>query len=397
VGFRLFGRGKDDDGEASCSRCGRTLLAGEWTQRLVDDDGGETYLCSLCVGGAGVPDDVAPDEATFETTPAGSGKVRSTRTESDAFWRAIKDKDAEIERLESRLARVEAEKQELAAEVARLRERSAPSPTAVVTPPSTDIVAGPPPGGEADRTDPGLGERLRGSAGLESQPEAAMAGEPALPQVEPAPPFVEPTGAPEDALDRPVTVATPPADAEAGSVAPATGPMTPLSPAFTLDDEGSGASLTILQRGIDLLNVSAVPRRIVETNESLGIPTVHVGSEAADTLLVTFLWTMGWYQFRVELSDGGRVSLAERGYDQRADLPPNASVRPDGTVQIAAAMIKQASADRGTPPHDDGPPAAPTTTSGTIISKSLMGQRTDDENVPPAWGSKNAPDFDWGR
>jgi hypothetical protein len=26
-----------------------------------------------------------------------------------------------------------------------------------------------------------------------------------------------------------------------------------------------------------------------------------------------------------------------------------------------------------------------------------MGQRTDDENVPPAWGTKNAPDFDWGR
>ena len=77
--------------------------------------------------------------------------------------------------------------------------------------------------------------------------------------------------------------------------------------------------------------MSAVPRRIVETSESLGIPTVHVGSEAADTLLVTFLWTMGWYQFRVELADGGRVTLAERGYDERTDLPPNATVRADGT------------------------------------------------------------------
>ena len=51
---------------------------------------------------------------------------------------------------------------------------------------------------------------------------------------------------------------------------------------------------------------------------------------------------MGWYQFRVELADGGRITLAERGYDQRTDLTPNASVRGDGTVQIAPAMIKQA-------------------------------------------------------
>ena len=33
---------------ASCDLYGRTLLAGEWTQRLVDDDGSERYVCSLC-------------------------------------------------------------------------------------------------------------------------------------------------------------------------------------------------------------------------------------------------------------------------------------------------------------------------------------------------------------
>ena len=32
-----------------------------------------------------------------------------------------------------------------------------------------------------------------------------------------------------------------------------------------------------------------------------------------------------------------------------------------------------------------------------IISKSMMGQRTDDENVPADWKSQRAPDFDWGR
>ena len=37
------------------------------------------------------------------------------------FWRALKDKDAEIERLESLLARSEAEKQELAAQLAQAR------------------------------------------------------------------------------------------------------------------------------------------------------------------------------------------------------------------------------------------------------------------------------------
>lgn len=390
MGFRLFGRGKDDESELSCCHCGRTLLAGEWTQRVADDDGVESLLCPLCAGRE--QSAASEDETTFETTPAGSGRVRSSRADSDTFWRALKEKDSEIERLESRLARVEAEKQELAAELARpggpdgTSHEIEFSPTFDAAAPETEIV-GPPtlePAVGADviapvvapvvdtsvnlddveHTDPGLADKLRAETAPE---EAAALASPEMP-VAPAP-----------------IVAPPPPAAAAGSPDGAT----PV--------DGDDASLTILQRAVDLLNVSAVPRRIVDTNESLGIPSVHIGSENAGTLLITFLWTLGWYQFRVELTDGGRVTLAERGYDRRTDLPPNANVRPDGTVQIAPTMIRQAAAKAEPPSHDEGPPTAPTTTSGVIISKSLMGQRTDDENVPPAWGSNNAPDFDWGR
>jgi hypothetical protein len=390
VGFRLFGRGKEEESELSCCRCGRTLLAGEWTQRVAGDDGVESRLCPLCA--ADEQGIAGSDETTFETTPAGNGRVRSTRSDSDTFWRALKEKDAEIERLESRLARVEAEKQELAAELAGLRgfgsdghetgfvsELAAPArETEVVGPPILEPEAGvdavapvaDPPvvhtevvHTEVEHTDPGLADKLRAQTSLEEV-------------------------APEETA--PLEVPT--------AAAPAAAPAAPAdAPDATAPADADDASLTILQRAVDLLNVSAVPRRIVETNESLGIPSVHIGSEGVGTLLITFLWTLGWYQFRVELNDGGRVTLVERGYDQRTDLPPNANVRPDGTVQIAPTMIRQAAARAEAPGRDEGPPTAPTTTSGVIISKSLMGQRTDDENVPPAWGSANAPDFDWGR
>ena len=149
--------------------------------------------------------------------------------------------------------------------------------------------------------------------------------------------------------------------------------------------------LTILQRGVDLLNVSAVPKRVVETNDNLGIPQVHVGAQDQSTLLITFMWSMGWYQFRVELADAGRITLADRGYEERVDLRPNASARTDGTVQLAPSQIKPPT------PKDTSEAKPAGVTSGVIISKSMMGQRTDDENVPSDWKSKRAPDFDWGR
>ena len=401
---RLFGRNKEDNDETVCSSCGRTLLAGEWTQRLVDDDGRERYVCALCSRPAESADDLgtpAPDVATVS-----NGRVKPARADSDVFWRAIKDKDVEIERLESLLARAEAEKQELAAQLAALRRRAddvgaetveippdelerelaASDDPPVATPaadglavaepqPELDLAAsGAPPAFEApaaERTDPGLGETMR----------AAQSG--AVPVVEG---FEQSGGDASRSAEQaaPADVAGPSDDDRFVLVPPGGA----ASEAPAADDEL--VPLTILQRGVDLLNVSAVPRRIVETNESLGMPQVHVASRTESSLLVTFIWTMGWYQFCVDLADGGHITLADRGYEERHDLRPNATVRPDGTVHLAPTQIKPPT------PRDDSDAKPPGVTSGVIISKSLMGQRTDDENVPADWKTQRAPDFDWG-
>jgi hypothetical protein len=97
---RIFGRDKDDQDQAVCAECGRTLLAGEWTQTIVGADGEEQLICSLC----GQSRDFGDEAPAAVPTPANNGRVRETRTEaprdargeSDAFWKALKDKDAEI-------------------------------------------------------------------------------------------------------------------------------------------------------------------------------------------------------------------------------------------------------------------------------------------------------------
>ena len=163
------------------------------------------------------------------------------------------------------------------------------------------------------------------------------------------------------------------------------------------------SSLTLLQRGVDLLNVSTVPKKIAETNEHLGIPSVHVGLED-EALLATFLWSMGWYTYSVSMDGTGTVQLSDRGYQQRTDLQPNASVRSDGTIQIAPARISRAAAPAASErPHQpvtpqtheapEQPLATPATPAPEIVSKSLMGQRTDDEGI--SWEQTKARDFDW--
>jgi hypothetical protein len=449
---RLFGRAKDHRDDTMCSSCGRTLLAGEWTQRLVDDDGSERFICSLCSPSEGSPG-TSPLEPADEMAAVTSGRVKPLRTDSDAFWRALKDKDAEIERLESRLARAEAEKQELAAELAQSRSDSesrrppeaggetaefdAPAFAAddgfaatqlqgdEATPFPTDETARFP-GDETaqirtadsaqaedgadmapaaatvsaaalDHTDPRLGEALRRAAG----PAGASTGSSAASDRA----AFEAT---DDVVPDDVAAFATPSGVAGEASAPAVSPFDGASDDTLIgetpvDETAAGEPaadeleldelipLTILQRGVDLLNVSAVPKRIVETNENLGTPQVHVGSQGESTLLVTFMWSMGWYQFRVELAESGRISLADRGYEERVDLRPNASVRADGTVQLAPSRIKP-------PTPKDASEAKPSgVTSGVIISKSMMGQRTDDENVPADWKSQRAPDFDWGR
>ncbi len=139
---RIFGRDKDDQDQAVCAQCGRTLLAGEWTQTIVDEHGDERLICSLCgqaYAGGQEPVAAAPapanngrmretrSEARYEERPLPEPgpatepePARSDHAESDAFWHALKEKDSQIERLKAELARAEAERQELAGRFARL-------------------------------------------------------------------------------------------------------------------------------------------------------------------------------------------------------------------------------------------------------------------------------------
>jgi hypothetical protein len=482
---RIFGRGKDDQDQAVCAECGRTLLAGEWTQTIVDEHGEERLICSLCgqaYTGGSEPVAAAP-------TPANNGRVRETRSEarnderpaqaeaparavraeSDAFWQALKEKDARIEQLKAELARAEAERQELAGQFARLGAAGAAGAAAADEPGSLT----------GDSSEPGertwgetpaefaaemaaLNEAEAGSGrpqdawdepaqGLPVEaPSAEMpvdvdedaTGEPAEmtaggeevdEEVASAPATETPAGAPaavaatvfEDTQPIPAvsedldedegsTGEIPAAEAEAAFAAGAALPGEPpeQEPAGPSEAEAEAvaASLTLLQRGVDLLNVSGVPRKIAETNEQLGLPHVHAGFDD-DIVAVSFMWTMGWYRFHVDI-DSGDVTMHDRGYEELT-LQPNAGVRADGTVQLAPAQISRAAAQRAqaapaqAAPEPVQPPAQPLAPTEPetpreaaqkppeFLSKSLLGQRSDDETA--SWEQTTARDFDWDR
>jgi hypothetical protein len=172
------------------------------------------------------------------------------------------------------------------------------------------------------------------------------------------------------------------------------------------DAAAEAATLTLLQRGVDLLNVSRVPRKIAETNEQLGLPHVHVGCQD-QTVVVTFMWSMGWYRFHVD-GEGENVRLQDRGYEELTGLQPNAGVRVDGTVQLAPAAISRAAAARPQQPAEPDasapatgdqspvrpePPSVAAQKPPEILSKSLLGQRSDDEAA--SWEGTQARDFEW--
>ena len=418
---RLFGKNKDSSSEAVCAECGRTLLAGEWTQKALDEDGNERLLCSLCgqahppaggerlkVGNGGANATRLPsqdaDPADAETGLDGTtgrgetGRGETGRGENAALWKAIKDRDAQIERLQEQLAHGEAERQELLGSLVRLQAKA-------------DSAFG-------AATDEALA--VTDAAAIASEPpaEPKVAGEPqyALEIVSEAPADAEAVVEPDEgdvhlsAGDTAeIAAADMPAE-EPATVDVATEAVT--SPADIAEAEAQAAATTLLQRGVDLLNVSPVPRRIAETNADLGIPTVHVGFDG-ETAAVTFMWSMGWYRFTVD-SESGSVRLGDRGYEELDDLQPNASVRADGTVQLAPARISRAASPRQQAEPDGGAapvaaepaeaeepaeepaePSAPPAGSPEILSKSLLGQRTDDER--PSWEGTQARDFDWDR
>ena len=526
---RIFGRGKDDQDQAVCAECGRTLLAGEWTQTVIDDRGEERIICSLCGQAyAGSSEAVAAAPA-----PANNGRVRETRSESSffeerapepaparrrarrsrrfssptrapratPFWQALKDKDAHIEQLKAELARAEAERQELAgrfahlgtvderadaepgsltgdssepgertwgetpaefaAEMAALREAEqaqAFPPAPAQQEPAPDAPSPYEPLGQSETpadaasaydaldTEPG---EVAGAVVAAEVADAVVADEPSAPAAstdeQPAEPLAEDDGPGEDTADVPpvhpvvfedtqpiptidedmLAAAEDEDDASTGQIAAAdaaaavaaAGGQLPGEPVpaaeeqavqSTADAEAAAASLTLLQRGVDLLNVSRVPRKIAETNEQLGLPHVHVGFDGA-VVAVTFMWTMGWYRFRVDI-DSGDVNMDDRGYEELT-LQPNAGVRADGTVQLAPAQISRAAAQRAAqaapetpaaqPAAASAPPAEPETPREAaqkppeFLSKSLLGQRSDDESA--SWEKTQARDFDWDR
>jgi hypothetical protein len=432
---RLFGKNNDASDEPVCYQCGRTLLAGEWTQKIEGPDGEERLLCSLCrqsgpaeggerlkVGnGGGNAARVGADDAAPAAEPPAA-----QRGENDALWKAIKDRDAQIEALTERLAHSEAERQELIGRLARMQAEAAAGVAAAAADaePATEI-------GAAAEAEPPAATEPEAEAG-----EEPTAGE--TPAADEAEAPVPAEAHDEDEGDRLLLedTAAIPAVGEAGEGAASPAPVdeapraaeTAATPEPALPGDGVGrstpdladaeaqaASMTLLQRGVDLLNVSPVPRKIAETNNDLGIPNVHVGFDG-ETATVTFMWSMGWYRFAIDI-ESGSVGLGDRGYDDRTDLQPNASVRADGTVQLAAARISRAAAQRqqDAPPAaepaaavdepgdagvaDAGPasPAEPGPPAGgpEILSKSLLGQRTDDER--PSWEQTAARDFDWDR
>src|SRR5450756_2139735 len=243
---RMFGRGKDQPDQAVCAECSRTLLAGEWTQKVVDADGEELLLCSLC-GHTHALSGAEPVAASPK--PANNGRVRESRektrepraearhpgTQSHAFWKALKDKDAEIERLQAQLAHVEAQKQELAGQLARAHGAPVSAEPLILSSAGPEIaaaaIASPPTG---DSSEPG--ERTWGETPAEFAAELAALGDeaaatsPATPPadispVEPPRPEV-PAVAFEDT--QPIRAITEAQPAEV-AVAPAGAAMAPIA------------------------------------------------------------------------------------------------------------------------------------------------------------------------
>lgn len=434
---RLFGKSNDASDAPVCDQCGRTLLAGEWTQTIEGPDGEERLLCSLCgqvspssegarlKGGNGV----SKATRSVADEPAAVAEQPTRRGENDALWKAIKDRDAQIEALTERLAQSEAERQELIGRLARLQAETATSEapaedvpvevagaettalaheTDVGQPPLEDTAAIP--AAEVERAadertedERARVERAEDKSAEEERAEvvaAWAASEEAREEEAPSVPD-GPSGEAETTLETRAAAAAAARDEAATAAADV--------PLDTSAAEAQAASMTLLQRGVDLLNVSPVPRKIAETNADLGIPSVHVGFDGA-TATVTFMWSMGWYRFAVDIETGG-VRLGDRGYDDRQDLQPNASVRADGTVHLAAARISHAAAQRQQEQGETAseadtaaeiqpaaqPTAEPAPAGGgpEILSKSLLGQRTDDER--PSWEQTQAREFDWER
>jgi hypothetical protein len=394
-----FGRRRDAIDLTRCAECGRTLLAGEWTQRVVDDDGRESLICSLCSQYFASEARASTGQvARAEYDPPAATTERGPERRSDALVLALKGKDAEIADLRVRLARSEAERDELAGELARTRDEEAAS-TAAATVATFRGETGPMPRAmvvalESDTVAEGVEEQPGPTAVTE-------AGERTEDWPAPTADDAEPDVELGEANELEDTLAGSLPGVDTVDKAAAAGGSADDQLLGRVEDEDSGGypaeeELHLLQRGVDLVNVSQVPKKIAETSASLGVPFVHVAFGPDANVSVTFMWPLGWYRYAIALEGAGRVTLAERGYEDLPDVQPNCTVRGDGTVQLAPAFGRRPTPKEETAADTEPSVTTASVTSGVIISKSLLGQRTDDETVVP-WEGQNPRDFDWGR
>ena len=343
--------------------------------------------------------------------PRATSATRATRS-----GRLSRTATPKIERLTAELAHAEAQRQELLGTVAglRLRLEGAPAAEPVAESPEDEVMAVTPAGetvGTLDEDISLFGEEPAAETGeptIEAASDAydlTSVGEDTA-EIDAAEAAAEGLAVREDAPWGPAAELPPDepptADPQTDESRPGEGQAKEQETAADLEAEA--ASLTLLQRGVDLLNVSSVPRKVAETTADLGLPGVHVAFDGR-VVSATFLWSMGWYRYTVEL-ESGAVRLEDRGYEERDDLRPNGAVRGDGTVQLAPAQISRAAAQRLQQPARQQPPApeereeppapaqpAPPAGGPEILSKSLLGQRTDDE--PLSWEQTRARDFTW--
>ncbi len=398
---RAFGRSKDSFDLTACAACGRTLLAGEQTQSILEEDGTERRICMLCARPETLSlGDDAGQNATIKSTRRIYRSVAeepSPQSNEDALRRALAEKEDEIERVNAQLTRLEAERRDLL-------DRLSHVPAIAQEP-------------EEEGDEMSLEELERTLAGKEPLLTTPQPAESAQESSAPAIAFEDTQpislAALEALQEEAATIAEElSADemlsAEQKASAPSHDRDAAEAPALELEEEPATnefneaelaeeeASFTLLQRGVDLLNVSSVPRRIVETSEQLGTPTLNI-TYTGEALTATFMWSIGWYRFQVD-TESGDIELQDRGYDELT-LPPNAGVREDGTIQLTAGRLNRPSATRRPPATPTAttpePPSVATQKAPEILSKSLLGQRSDDQ--PATWEQAQARDFDWTR
>jgi hypothetical protein len=95
----------------------------------------------------------------------------------------------------------------------------------------------------------------------------------------------------------------------------------------------------------DLFNESAFRRTVAGIAKSLGAPRASIVplSGVSNEVVLTVVWDISWYQYRITPDSGQPVRLAERGHEP-GELEPlftgwNARLSPDGRIVPEIARV----------------------------------------------------------